>query len=307
MDFLGHNCLKEGAKASMADLVLFEHLDTDDFERKLIEVRTKDPHNAILAVTESLFSMDSDCPDLDRMQKLCKKYNATLMIDSAHDMFGTGPRGRGHVSERIQDFSNVVIIGSGSKCLASNFGYCVTRNKNLIDLMNTSCASWTHSDALPPARASLVSHNIKVMGSERGFEKRAALRRNTTYLTKRLHEEGFETIGFASPIVLVFIGSELMCRVLGNFLYAEGVIVNPVEYPAVATGQSRLRLQIQASHTLEMLEEVVQRLKVCTEKSEHFMETNPFAISASLYLVKTLVEEFAEKEKAQQQKEVAKL
>ena len=305
MDFLGHNCLKEGAKASLANLVLFEHLNDDDFEAKIKSVRAKAPNKSILVVTESLFSMDSDCPDLDRIQRISKEHNATLLVDSAHDMYGTGPRGRGHVSERIKDFSNVIVIGSGSKCLASNFGYCVTGNKKIIDMIETSCASWSHSDVLPPARAALVSHNIKVMGSERGFQKRDALRRNTRFLTKRLQEEGFETIGFPSPIVLVFIGSEFMSRVLGNFLYGDGVIVNPVEYPAVATGQSRLRLQIQSSHTEQMLEEVVQRLKTCYARCQHFLETDPFAINASEYMIKELQKDFLEKEKAQEQKEVA--
>lgn len=42
IDSLGHNCLKEGVKASQAKLRLFEHLSTEDFEQKLKDIREKD-------------------------------------------------------------------------------------------------------------------------------------------------------------------------------------------------------------------------------------------------------------------------
>ncbi len=51
----------------------------------LKEVRAKDPENAILVVTEGLFSMDSDSPDLKAYQQICKEHNAFLLIDCAHD------------------------------------------------------------------------------------------------------------------------------------------------------------------------------------------------------------------------------
>lgn len=40
--------------------------------KTLTEVRQKDPDNAILVITEGLFSMDSDSPDLKAYQKVCK-------------------------------------------------------------------------------------------------------------------------------------------------------------------------------------------------------------------------------------------
>jgi glycine C-acetyltransferase len=61
----------------------------------LKEVREKDPDNAILVVTEGLFSMDSDSPDLKAYQQVCKQYNTYLLIDCAHDFGHIGEKGRG--------------------------------------------------------------------------------------------------------------------------------------------------------------------------------------------------------------------
>ena len=53
--------------------------------KALKEVRGKDKENAILVITEGLFSMDSDTPDLNKTQQACKEYNAFMMLDCAHD------------------------------------------------------------------------------------------------------------------------------------------------------------------------------------------------------------------------------
>ena len=46
-------------------------------------------------MTEGLFSMDSDSPDLVAYQKICKQYKAFLLIDCAHDFGHIGENGKG--------------------------------------------------------------------------------------------------------------------------------------------------------------------------------------------------------------------
>ena len=95
MDHVSHNCLQEGAIAATRNIKKFEHLNQDEMERMLRETREADPDNAILVVTEGLFSMDADSPDLKYYQKTAKKYNAYLLIDCAHDFGHLGPNGKG--------------------------------------------------------------------------------------------------------------------------------------------------------------------------------------------------------------------
>lgn len=64
-------------------------------EAKIKEVREKYPNDGIFIVTEGLFSMDADTPDLVGLQKICKKYEAFMMIDMAHDFGCMGENGRG--------------------------------------------------------------------------------------------------------------------------------------------------------------------------------------------------------------------
>lgn len=77
-----------------------------------------------MVVTEGLFSMDSDTPDLNLVQKTCKQYRAYLLIDCAHDFGCMGENGRGMWEvQELKDRSNVIMIGTGSKTLSTNIGF----------------------------------------------------------------------------------------------------------------------------------------------------------------------------------------
>ena len=68
--------------------------------------------------------MDSDTPDLNLTQQACKKYGAFMLLDCAHDFGCMGRNGRGNWEvQNLKDRSNVIMIGTGSKCLSTNIGF----------------------------------------------------------------------------------------------------------------------------------------------------------------------------------------
>ena len=95
MDYVSHNCLQEGVISATRNIHRFAHLDQEEMTQILKETREKDPDNAILVVTEGLFSMDADSPDLVYYQRVTKQYDAYLLIDCAHDFGHLGAKGKG--------------------------------------------------------------------------------------------------------------------------------------------------------------------------------------------------------------------
>ena len=81
-DGLAHNSLMQGARLSGADRYSYEHNDCDALEKMLKEHRGK--HKRACIVTEGLFSMDGNIPDLPRIIELKKKYDCMLLVDEAH-------------------------------------------------------------------------------------------------------------------------------------------------------------------------------------------------------------------------------
>ena len=142
MDMLSHSCLQEGASAATTNVHLFRHLDNDYCRKILTKIRAKDKENGILVVTEGLFSMDSDTPDLAALQALCHEFNATLVVDVAHDLGCLGEDGRGHIGIQNMLGKVDVVMGSFSKTFGSNGGFvaCKTPSgEGISPLLQCAC------------------------------------------------------------------------------------------------------------------------------------------------------------------------
>ena len=67
--------------------------------------------------------------------------------------------------------------------------------------------------------------------------------------------------GDPSAIVAVKTGDEALARMTSRELPDLGLISNLVEFPAVAKGQARFRLQVMARHTPEQLTAAADRMQ----------------------------------------------
>jgi glycine C-acetyltransferase len=267
MDGLAHACLQEGAYASTPNVHLHGHLNLDSVRRHLKKIRTKDVKNGILVVTESLFSMDSDSPDLRAMQGLCKEFGATLLVDVAHDMGSMGPGGRGLLGEQGMLGQVDIVMGSFSKTFASNGGFVSCNSAAVKQYLKYNGSTATFSNALSPVQAATVTKAFEIVGSEQGDRLRAELMQRIVQLRAALTSVHLEYIGIPSPIVPVLVGDEALARRVSRRLPALHVIANLVEYPAVAKGNARVRLQVMPTHSAEDVAALATRLRTAIDLS----------------------------------------
>lgn len=267
MDGLCHSCLQEGAFAATRNVHLHGHLNIASARRHLARIRARDTENAILLISESLFSMDSDTPDIAALQDLAREFKATLLIDCAHDFGNLGEDGRGHVG--LQQMSGLVdiIMGSFSKTFASNGGFVACNSPAVREYLKYYSAPQTFSNALSPIQAAIVLKAFEIVKSPEGRALRASLMENIVYLRTRLHEAGFEVIGEPSAIVPVMMREEGLARMAASRLPALGAVANLVEYPAVAKGAARFRFQVMAKHTKADIDAVVPRLRTAYDEA----------------------------------------
>ena len=249
MDALAHACLQTGAQAATRNVALHRHLDLDDCRAKLAAARARDPEGAIMLVTESLFSMDSDTPDIAALQALAREHGATLMVDVAHDLGNLGPEGTGHIGLQGMLGQVDLVMGSFSKTFASNGGFVATRSRAVKEYLRFYSPPCTFSNALSPAQAATVLKALEIVRSEEGRALRAALMRNVEHLREEVRARGLEVHGDPSAIVAVRTGDEALARMTARELPGLGLLANLVEFPAVARGQARFRLQVMAGHS----------------------------------------------------------
>ncbi|MEQ1649278.1 MAG: pyridoxal phosphate-dependent aminotransferase family protein [Hyphomicrobiaceae bacterium] len=268
MDVLAHSCLQEGARAATQNIHFHGHLNIRALERRLQRIRAIDTTNGILVVTESLFSMHSDTPDIKAMRAVCDTYNALLLVDCAHDLGCIGEDGLGHLGlQKIQDDVDI-IIGSFSKTFASNGGFIAVKTKAAAEYLKYYSATQTFSNALSPIQAAVVLKAFEIVRSSEGKQRRQQLMNNILYLRSELQTAGMEALGDPSAIVPVRVGAEGLARIASRNLSHLGAIANLVEYPAVPQGGARFRVQVMAEHTKAEIDLFVKSLQEAMRMAE---------------------------------------
>src|SRR5579883_3288120 len=283
MDQLAHACLQEGANAATRNIYQFRHLDTDHCRRWLSEIRAKDAENGVMVVTEGLFSMDSDTPNLVALQDLCHEYNATLVVDVAHDLGALGEDGRGHIGLQGMIGKIDLVMGSFSKTFASNGGFVACKNRAVKEYLRFYAPSTTFSNALSQAQAAVALKAFEIVESQEGVWRRAALMRNVLDLRAALRRSGLDYYGEPSAIVAVKMGGEALARLVSRQLPRLGLLANLVEYPAVGKGAARFRMQVMAGHTAQNIADAVERLaaSVAIATQEYEMSKKPAQSAAA--------------------------
>ncbi len=258
MDVLAHSCLQEGARAATSNIHFHGHLNVSGLTRRLQRIRADSTDSAILVVTESLFSMHADTPDIAAIYQACREYGATLLVDCAHDFGCIGEDGLGHIGLQKMLENVDIVIGSFSKTFASNGGFIAVKTRAAAEYLKYFSATQTFSNALSPVQAAAVVAAFDVVESAEGRERRQKLMDNILYLRAEMTAAGLETLGDPSPIVPIRVGAEGLARIASRELSRLGAIANLVEYPAVPQGGARYRVQVMADHSREDIDRLVK-------------------------------------------------
>ncbi len=255
MDRLAHASLQTGAAAATRNITRVEHLSVEALQRTLAAIRANDGRNGILVVTEGLFSMDSDSPDLRAVQSLCREYQATLLVDVAHDFGALGPDGSGHIGRAEMLGEIDIVVGAFSKTFASNGGFVATRHAGVRAYVEAYGGPHMFSNAMSPIQVATVRETLRIVRSAEGEERRGLLMRSVGALRDALTEHGLKCLGDPSAVVPVLIGHTPIARLASRGVLQRGLFANLVEFPAVGIRAARFRMQVQADHTVEQARE----------------------------------------------------
>lgn len=268
MDALSHACLQTGAAAATRNVVMFRHNDVEHCRQRLVDIRRREPDAGIMMVTEGLFSMDSDTPDLNALQDLAHEFGATLMVDVAHDLGCLGQDGTGHIGMQNMLGKVDLVMGSFSKTFGSNGGFVATNKRSVKEYLRFYSPSCTFSNALSPAQLATITKALDIVESEEGKQLRGKLMTNIVNLRARIRARGMDCYGDPSAIVAVKTGDEALARMTARALPAQGLISNLVEFPAVGKGLARFRLQVMAGHTDTEIAAAADRLHAAMQLAQ---------------------------------------
>ena len=249
-DRKSHNSLLQGALLSNAELKRFWHNDYDHLEDLLRKSNKKD-YNRIWIVSETVFSMDGDQSDIDKLIQLANQYGALLYSDDAHALGVLGPKGLGL---NYQKEGITLGLGTFGKAFGS-FGAFIGCSKTMKEYLINFCSGFIYTTALPPGVIGAVDAALGLI--PRMETERTTLLENVQYLKASLSNLGYNPGASESQIIPVVIGSEKETVDLSNYLETKGFWASAIRPPTVEKGASRIRLTLTAKHTRSQIDDLI--------------------------------------------------
>lgn len=254
-DSMNHASIIDACRLSFARTIKFKHSDMEDLER-LLQNCAEDEKAGILIVTDGVFSMEGEICDLPGIVRLARKYGARIMVDDAHSIGVLGERGRGTAEYFGLNDDVDIIMNTFSKTLAS-LGGCIAASAEVIHFIKHNARPFIFSASIPPAQIAAARESLRILEAEpqrvrRLNEIAAYMKRGLQSLPYvRIHDSGNELV----PIVPILTGSVGRTLYTSRLLLENGVYVNPVLPPAVASTSCLLRTSYTATHTNAQLDE----------------------------------------------------
>lgn len=250
-----------GIKRSGATFKRYPHLDLTVLETLLKEAyEGSASYRTIFVVTESVFSMDGDYPDLRKVASLKAKYPFVWILDEAHALGWYGKTGAG-LAEAQQVTSQVdIFVGTLGKTLASSGAYTLFHNPIVRDYLINHASEFIYSTALAPSNALVAISAINRI-KDCVVEQTAwhALSRD---FRQKLIAANFETLEGESPIIPVMLKSEDAALSLKEALLKDGILVAAIRPPTVPPKSSRIRISLKRGVTEADLEHLLSLMLI---------------------------------------------
>jgi len=252
-DALNHASIIDGIRLAKARRYRYAHADLADLESKLVEAgdaRIK------LVVTDGVFSMDGDLARLDEICAIAERHRAMVLVDDSHASGFVGRTGRG-TPEHFGVQGRVDLLTSTlGKALGGAAGGFVAGPREVVDLLRQRARPYLFSNTLAPpiVGASLAALDLL----EGSTTLRDRLMANATRFREGMTAAGFRLRPGFHPIAPIMLGDARLAVDLARDLLEEGIYVVGFSFPVVPRGEARIRVQLSAAHTPEMVDRAVE-------------------------------------------------
>jgi 8-amino-7-oxononanoate synthase len=261
-DELCHASIRDGIQMSHAKSYKFAHNDLEELEKLITKFQpTTDNRQptTVYIVTESVFSMDGDSPNMEELTKLSEKYNAYLVVDEAHALGVFGEQGEGLVqSLGMQDkvFARIVTFGKGLGC----HGAAVLGSQNLKSYLVNYARSFVYTTGLSPHSVATILQSYKHLEEQK--EAITQLKSNIIFFNKEKMRLGLKPmfVYSKSAIQCAIIPGNEKVKSIANQLQQKDFDVRPILSPTVPEGQERLRVCLHSYNSKNEITNVLELL-----------------------------------------------
>lgn len=256
-DELCHASIRDGLRLGVARSFKFLHNDLEDLDQLIQKYQTAEN---IYIVTESVFSMDGDSPDLSQLIHMAQQYGCYAVIDEAHALGVFGENGEGLVQQLgLQDkvFARIMTFGKGLGC----HGAAVVGSSDLSNYLVNFARSFIYTTGLPPHSIASIITGYNFL--QTNHSARQKLVDNILHFNQCKNNVGLKQVFVRSKSAIqsaIIPGNERVKNIASN-LNQNGFNVKAILSPTVPEGQERLRFCLHSYNTADQITAVMEALR----------------------------------------------
>ena len=258
-DELCHASIRDGIQMSHAKAYKFQHNDYEDLEQLLNKFLASNSQlPTIYIVTESVFSMDGDAPNMETLVQISEKFNALLVVDEAHSLGVFGEKGEGLVqSQNLQDqiFARIMTFGKGLGC----HGAAILGSNSLKEYLVNFARSFIYTTGLSPHAVATIFIAYQYLNQSCELKK---LKENINFFNQQKQLLGVKPLFVYSKSAIhsaIIPGNEKVKNIASQ-LQEKGYEVKAILSPTVPEGQERLRFCLHSFNKEEDMNDVLTEL-----------------------------------------------
>jgi 8-amino-7-oxononanoate synthase len=238
-DELIHASLIDGMKLSKTKISIYRH---NDMEHLRVLLKESDAKRKIV-ITESIFSMNGDSPNLNELRDIINEFAAYLIIDEAHATGICGNLGLGLAQELDFNSESTIIVHTCGKALGG-YGAFVLTSHSIRNLIINKARSFIYSTAPSPIHVLQTRAALTELHSNPIY--RQNLSRNIELMNKSLMD--FAIVCPSSHILTINIAGNDRVTKAAEFLQRNNFFIRAIRSPTVALGTERLRITVKSFH-----------------------------------------------------------
>jgi len=259
-DAYNHASIIDGIRLCRAERHRYVHGDMGSLEDALQKTRGR---RLRMIATDGVFSMDGDIAPLDRICDLADTYRALVMVDDSHATGFLGATGRGSIEHCGVTGRVDVVTSTLGKALGGASGGFTAGRAEIVNLLRQRSRPYLFSNSVAPAVVGASLAVLDFLSST--TELRDRVMESARRFRDGMTQAGFRIVPGIHPIVPIMMsgpraaggGDARLAQEVAAAMLDEGIYVVGFSYPVVPAGQSRIRVQLSAAHTEEMVDRAV--------------------------------------------------
>jgi 8-amino-7-oxononanoate synthase len=241
-DRLNHASLIDANHLIDLPLQRYLHNDTASLERKVSRQSGQG-----LIISDTVFSMDGERANIDKIAKIANQSKALFAQDDAH--------GFGIFQPNIP--KNSIYIATFGKALGT-MGAFVSGNADFIEFLIQKSRPYIYTTAIAPALCVATLQSLEIV---KQGERSAKLLNNIDFFKRCSTALNLPIQASDSAIQPLILGGSEKALKLSEKLFQSGFYVRAIRPPTVPKNTARLRITLSANHTQNQIEQLLTHIK----------------------------------------------